>query len=137
MIVYYHNLLASVSKWLLKNHSSRMYMHFMVFCTLQKVNVRVALCIINKSGQDHPLATVKMFYFGQEILQAGTQQGEYICVTNFSYGFFFSFFLLGIHQSFHPWTDATCSTSVLCEVEDITHVIGVSFQRGSSLVMQS
>jgi len=52
-----------------------MYMHFMVFCTVQKVHVRVALCIINKSGQDHPLTTVKPFYFGQQILQAGSQHG--------------------------------------------------------------
>lgn len=48
----------------------------MVFCTLQKVNVTVALCIFNKSGQDHPLATVKIFYIGQQILQSETQQGE-------------------------------------------------------------
>lgn len=115
MIVYYHNLLALVSKQLLKNHCSRLYMHFMVFCMLQKVNARVALCIINKSGLDHPLATVKTFYFRQQILQ-----GEQICVTDFSYfSSFYSFFLE------FPSLDE-CNIFLF---HSITHVMGVSFQR--------
>lgn len=91
MKVFYHNLLVSVSKWLLKNHSSRIYTYFMVICMLQKVNMRVALCITNKLGQDHQLTTVKTLYFGQQILQAEAQQ---ICITNFLFIFFF--FLLEI-----------------------------------------
>lgn len=91
MKVYYHNLLVSVSKWLLKNHSSRIYMYFMVICMLQKAIMRVPLCITNKLGQDHQLTTVKTLYFGQQILQAEAQQ---ICITNFLH--FFFFFLLKI-----------------------------------------
>lgn len=108
-------------------------MHFMVFCTLQKVNVRVALCIINKSGQDHLLATVKTFSFGQQILQAGTLQGG----IDLRYQFLICFCVLLSVGNSHPLRDATFSTSILSEVEDITHVIEVGFQMGSLLVMQS
>lgn len=64
-------------------------MNFMVSCTLQKANVRVALYIISKSEQEQPLATVKTL-FRQKILQTGTQQGNR-SVLPISNTFFFSF----------------------------------------------
>lgn len=134
MIVYYHDLLALISKQILKNHPSRTYMHFMFCRMLQKVNLGVALGLINKSGQDHPLATVKMFYFGQHIPQAGTGNRS---VKNLSSFFLFLLSSGDSHWSLYPSTEATFSTSILHEAEDIMHVIGVSLQRGSLLVMQS
>lgn len=68
-------------------------MNFMVSCTLQKVNVRVAFCIINKSGQEQSLATVKTF-FRQKILEAGTQQRNRTALP-ISHTFFFSFSYFG------------------------------------------
>lgn len=57
MIVYHYNLIALVRKWLLKNHSSRTYLHFYGFCMLQKTNRKAALCIVNKLGQEHLITT--------------------------------------------------------------------------------
>lgn len=51
--------------------------------------------------------------------------------------YFFPISLGNSHQSLYPLTDAPFCTSILCGLEDIKHVTGVSFQRWSLLVMQS
>lgn len=66
----------------------------MAFCMLQKTNMKAALCIINKLGQEHLITTAKTLYLEKKSLKAGTRQGEKIHVSNFSYAF--SLFLLEI-----------------------------------------